>query len=132
MEQVWKGAALCLTGAVLAAVLKKKTPELALLLALAVVAVVAAVLIRVIDDIVTVMEHIMRLGNLPAELFGPLFKTVGIAMVSRLGSDLCRDAGKARWPRCLRYPVRWGPSWCHCHCLKRYGTCCSLCYEKDM
>lgn len=94
MEQVWKGAALCLTGAVLAAVLKKKTPELALLLALTVVAVVAAVLIRVIDNIVTVMEHIMRLGNLPAELFGPLFKTVGIAMVSRLGSDLCRDAGE--------------------------------------
>lgn len=94
MEQVWKGAALCLTGAVLAAVLKKKTPELALLLALAVVAVVAAVLIRVIDNIVTVMEHIMRLGNLPAELFGLLFKTVGIAMVSRLGSDLCRDAGE--------------------------------------
>ena len=36
----------------------------------------------------------MRLGKLPAELFGPLFKTVGIAMVSRLGSDLCRDAGE--------------------------------------
>ena len=103
MDQVWKGAALCLTGAVLAAVLKKKTPDLALLLSLAVVAVVIAALMRIIDNIVTVMEHIMRLGNLPAELFGPLLKTVGIALVSRLGSDLCRDAGEGAMASVLEF-----------------------------
>ena len=33
-------------------------------------------------------------GQLPAELFAPLVKTVGVALVSRTGSDLCRDAGE--------------------------------------
>ena len=28
------------------------------------------------------------------ELFTPLIKTVGIALLSRTGSDLCRDAGE--------------------------------------
>ena len=34
-------------------------------------------------------------GGLPTDLFLPLVKTVGIALVSRTGSDLCRDAGES-------------------------------------
>ena len=35
-----------------------------------------------------------ELSRLPVELFTPLIKTVGIALLSRTGSDLCRDAGE--------------------------------------
>ena len=76
METVLQIAAVCLVGAVLAAVLRQRSPEAALLLGLAVCAVVAAA------------------GGLPPELLAPLVKTLGIALVSRLGTEICRDAGQ--------------------------------------
>ena len=75
-----KVTALCLVGAVLAALLKKSSPELALLLALA--AVTAFV------------REVMQWGGVESALFAPLFKTVAIALISRTGADLCRDAGE--------------------------------------
>ena len=79
----------------MAAVLKKKIPELALLLSLAVVAVVGLALIRSVGSVFAVIDVLMRSANLPSDLFRPLIKTVAIAMVSRIGSDLCRDAGES-------------------------------------
>ena len=32
--------------------------------------------------------------DLPPELLAPLVKTLGIALVSRLGTEICRDAGQ--------------------------------------
>ena len=66
--------ALCLVGALLAALLRRTGGEMALLLALAVCG--AAVMLLV-------------------QLFVPLVKTVGIALLCRTGSDLCRDAGES-------------------------------------
>ena len=35
------------------------------------------------------------MGGLLPELFTPLLKTAAIALISRVGSDLCRDAGES-------------------------------------
>ena len=94
-DAVCKAAAVCLIGTVLAAVLKRKTPELALLVSLTLVLVVGTVLLRGIAEILTLIEQIMNTGSLPRQIFQPLLKTVGIAVVSRLGSDLCKDAGES-------------------------------------
>ena len=95
MEQVWKGAALCLVGGIFAALLKKKTPELAIMLSVAVVIVVGTELLQTIRTVTAMIESLAQLQNLPQDLFAPLLKTVAIALVSRLGSDLCRDAGES-------------------------------------
>ena len=94
-DAVCKAAAVCLIGTVLAAALKRKTPELALLVSLTLVLVVGTVLLRGIAEILTLIEQIMNTGGLPRQIFQPLLKTVGIAVVSRLGSDLCKDAGES-------------------------------------
>ena len=94
-DAVCKAAAVCLIGTVLAAVLKRKTPELALLVSFTLVLVVGTVLLRGIAEILTLIEQIMNTGGLPRQIFQPLLKTVGIAVVSRLGSDLCKDAGES-------------------------------------
>ena len=94
MEQIWKVAALCLIGAILAALLKKTGPELAILLSLAVVAVVSAMLLQVLNEVFAFARQLMELGGVLPEMFRPLIKTVAIALVSRLGSELCRDAGE--------------------------------------
>ena len=40
-------------------------------------------------------EEAASWGQLPVQLFVPLVKTVGIALICRTGSDLCRDAGES-------------------------------------
>ncbi len=94
METVLRVTALCLTGALLAVLLHRSGGELALLLSLAVCGVAAMVLIEPLEELRDFWEDAAAWGELPVELFTPLIKTVGIALLSRTGSDLCRDAGE--------------------------------------
>ena len=89
-----KVTALCLVGAVLAALLKKSSPELALLLALAACAAVLLALVRGVATVTAFVREVMQWGGVESALFAPLFKTVAIALISRTGADLCRDAGE--------------------------------------
>ena len=86
--------ALCLTGALLAVLLRRSGGEMALLLALAVCGTAAALLMEPLGELKDFWEDAAAWGDLPVELFQPLVKTVGIALLSRTGSDLCRDAGE--------------------------------------
>ena len=94
METVIRLSALCLTGALLAVLLKRTNPDMALLLALAVCGAVLLLLAEPLQEIRDFVTQLSDWGGLPVELFTPLVKTVGIALVSRTGSDLCRDAGE--------------------------------------
>lgn len=94
MDTAVKVAAVCLLGAVLALLLKKTSPDLALLLAVAVCVVVLALLGRGLETVVDFLRRLLERGGLSEELFTPLLKTVGIALVSRTGGALCRDAGQ--------------------------------------
>ena len=87
--------ALCLTGALLAVLLHRSGGEMALLLSLAVCGVAAMVLMEPLEELRDFWEDAAAWGELPVELFTPLIKTVGIALLSRTGSDLCRDAGES-------------------------------------
>lgn len=94
MDTAVRVAAVCLLGAVLALLLKKTSPDLALLLAVAVCVVVLALLGRGLETVVDFLRRLLERGGLSEELFTPLLKTVGIALVSRTGGALCRDAGQ--------------------------------------
>ncbi len=86
--------ALCLAGALLAVLLRRSGGEMALLLALAVCGTAAALLMEPLGELKDFWEDAAAWGDLPVQLFQPLVKTVGIALLSRTGSDLCRDAGE--------------------------------------
>ena len=88
--------ALCLVGALLAALLRRTGGEMALLLALAVCgAAVMLLLAQPLEELKGFWEEAASWGQLPVQLFVPLVKTVGIALICRTGSDLCRDAGES-------------------------------------
>ncbi len=93
MEQIFQITGICLIGAVLAALLRKNTPELAMLLVLAVAAAVLLSLGRAVEEITEFLNRMMELEGLSPELFRPMLKTTAIALVSRSGAELCRDAG---------------------------------------
>lgn len=95
MEQVIEITVVCVLGALLTLVLRRGTPEAALLLSLA--AVVAAVLVLTgsIGEILNFLRNLTDLSGVSEDLFVPLFKTVGIALVVKVGGNLCRDAGES-------------------------------------
>ena len=94
MESILKGAAICLVGGILATLLKKKTPELATVLSIAVVVVVGSQITENVRAVTEVIETLAQLEYFPGDVFAPLMKTVAIALVSRIGGDLCKDAGE--------------------------------------
>ena len=95
MEQVFQVTGLCVVGALLALVLKKGSPELALLLALADVAAVLLFLMGALGELMEFLREIGAASGLSEDLFIPLYKTVGIALVVKAGGSLCRDAGES-------------------------------------
>ena len=81
MELSVQAAALCVTAALLALVVRRGSPETALLLTLGATA--------------EFLGELVEESGLSRELFIPLYKTVGIALVVKLGGSLCRDAGES-------------------------------------
>ena len=71
MEQVIQVTGLCVVGALLALVVKRGSPETALL------------------------GELGSASGVSADLFVPLYKTIGIALVVQVGGNLCRDAGES-------------------------------------
>ncbi len=94
MDTAARITAVCLVGALLAALLKKTSPDTALLLALAVCIAVLSALGRGLEEVTSFLQELLEWGGLSTELFVPLLKTVGIALISRTGGALCRDAGE--------------------------------------
>ena len=95
MEQVIQVTGICVVGALLALVLKKGSPESALLLALAAAVAVLLFLARSMEELVSFLEELGDQSGLSSDLFLPLYKTVGIALAVKVGGNLCKDAGEA-------------------------------------
>ena len=81
MEQVIQVTGLCVVGALLALVVKRGSPETALLLA--------------VGAAVAFLGELGSASGVSADLFVPLYKTIGIALVVQVGGNLCRDAGES-------------------------------------
>ena len=94
MEAVFQLTAACVAAALLALVLKKGTPEIALVLTLAAVSVGLLSLGETARSLAALFGMLQSQSGLGEEWFAPLYKTVGIAAVVRIGGGLCRDAGE--------------------------------------
>ena len=95
MELVSQVTALCVVGALMALVVKKSNPETALLLTLTAAVVVLLALIDAMGELVDFFKELEDKSGLSRDLFVPLYKTIGIALIVRVGGSLCRDAGES-------------------------------------
>ena len=95
METAVQAAGLCVMGALLALVVRRGSPETALLLALAAAAAVLALLVPVVGELWDFLRRLEEYAGVSTELFAPLYKTAAIALVVRAGGGLCRDAGES-------------------------------------
>ncbi|MCI8437055.1 MAG: stage III sporulation protein AD [Lawsonibacter sp.] len=94
MEAMAKLAAVGVTAVVLSAVLRKNTPELALLLVLAAGLWMLALAAQGLGAAVALMEELAQLAGLSEALLEPVFKTVALSILTRLTVEICRSAGE--------------------------------------
>lgn len=94
METITQVTALAVIGAVCAAVVKKQVPDLALALTLCAVALVLTLGMTALRPIRELMDTLADRAGLSAAVLAPVLKTLGISILSRITSELCRDAGE--------------------------------------
>ena len=92
MSDVIKVAAAGIIAAVCAIMVRKQTPELALLLT-----VVAGVLVLLfcsgaLASVIQFMDELVELGGLSPALIAPVLKVTGIALITRFSAEFCKDA----------------------------------------
>ena len=90
-----QAAALCVIGALLAVVVRRGSPETALLVTLTAAAVVLLFLSGSLEELTDFLRELAENSGVSLALFGPLYKTVAIALVVKVGAGLCRDAGES-------------------------------------
>ncbi|MEA4932890.1 MAG: SpoIIIAC/SpoIIIAD family protein [Lawsonibacter sp.] len=88
-------AAAGITAAVLAVVLRKNTPELALLLGLCAGLWMLTAVAGGLGAVAQLMEELAGLAGLSEELLEPVVKTVVLSILTGLTVEICRSAGEA-------------------------------------
>ena len=95
METTLQTAAVCILAAILSLLLKKTSPQMGLLLVLAASTAVFLFLVGQLRELMNFLREIALAGGIRQELVAPLYKTIGIALVVKIGGNLCRDAGES-------------------------------------
>ena len=94
MDTMVKLAAVGVTAVVLAAVLRKNTPELALLLALAAGLWILAAAADGLGAVLALMDELAGQAGLSEVLLEPVVKTVALSILTKLTAEICRSAGE--------------------------------------
>lgn len=92
MTGLIKIAVIGILGALAAVALKKNGEEMALTLTLAVVAVLLSFTLSAMESVMDFFHRMEELAGLSSSLILPVVKTVGIAIVTKIAADICRDA----------------------------------------
>lgn len=95
METALRITVVCVLAALLGLLLKKGGPELAMLLTLAAATASFLYLSGLMEDLLSFLDELASIAGIDEQLLTPLYKTVGIALVVRVGGSLCRDAGES-------------------------------------
>jgi len=94
MEQVLQLSAVAVIGALCALTLRRQVPELAWVLALVTGLLLLATAFDAVEQVKAFLGELAGLAGLSPEILSPLVKTVGIAILTRVTAELCRDAGE--------------------------------------
>ena len=87
-----KVAAAAIAAAVCAVTVRKQAPELSLALTVCAGAVIVLYCSGALSAAVELMDKLVDAGGLSGQVVEPVVKTAGIAIVTRLAADFCRDA----------------------------------------
>lgn len=86
-------AAIAVLGAFCALTLRRQVPELSLVLTVVTGLLLLAAVLKGLDQVRAMLEELAALAGLSPEVLLPLVKTVGIAILTRVTAEVCREAG---------------------------------------
>ena len=89
-----KLSALALAAALLCLTLKKQSPELALALSLCALALGAGVILSALKPVLNLAASLARRAELEEGLTAPLWKCMGLGLLTELTASVCADAGQ--------------------------------------
>jgi stage III sporulation protein AD len=95
MVEVGKIAALGILAALCAVVLRKQTPELAVVLALLAGAMILGMSLTPLTGVRVMLDKLQQAAGLSPAVVTPVIKTVGVGLLTRFSAALCRDAGES-------------------------------------
>lgn len=91
MDMIQIGA-FALAAALCAVLLKQRTPEIGMVLALLACVLLLIQTVPALEQLRDSLQELIQAAGLSEELLVPVLKTVGIAIVTKLSAELCRDA----------------------------------------
>jgi stage III sporulation protein AD len=94
-ELVVKAAVLACAGTLAALVIKRGSPELSSVLAMAVCAGCMYIAAELLRPLAAELEHAAELSGLSPAMLAPVLKCVGLGIAAKLAAGLCRDGGQA-------------------------------------
>ena len=92
MEVVEKMAALAVVAALCALVVRQSAREVGLVLSLAAGAIILTQALGAVEAIRSLIEELGDRAGLSPAVLDPVLKTVGIAVLTRVAAEVCRDA----------------------------------------
>ena len=101
MDTLVRIVGLCLIVAVLATLLRREAPELALVLAAAAALLGGVLLLRAARELAALGNELSVLSGLSPSLFEPLVKVTAVALIVRVGGAICADAGQSALARVM-------------------------------
>lgn len=94
MSGLWAACGLVLLALVLTTVLKKDAPAIAILLSLVAGVLILLRAFEMADGVLSNLTGLLEQGGIAQEMYLPVLKCVGVAVVVRVMGALCRDNGQ--------------------------------------
>lgn len=89
MDQI---AVAAVAAALCAVVVRKSAPEIAMVLVLAAGVAILVSCIQSLTKVIEALRELAEFGGISQTLLAPVLKITGIAVVTRITSDICKDA----------------------------------------
>jgi len=94
MNEIGKVAALAVAAALCAAVVRKQAPEIAMVLALAAGTAILLSCAGGLSQVISFVDELANAGGLDPAAVKPVVKVAGIAVVTHIAAEVCRDSGE--------------------------------------
>ena len=95
MDDVLRLSAMAVLSCLLILTIKKQSPELGMILSLCACAIGAGFLLEAVRPILLLAETLAEKAGLSSELSAPLWKCLGLGLLTELSAGLCADAGES-------------------------------------
>ena len=92
MTDILKIAAIAIIAAICAVVVKKNVQELGLVLALMAGVLILSYALGAVQSVKDVLDTLADTAGLSPAILSPVIKTVGIAIITHVSAEVCRDA----------------------------------------